>query len=933
MKLLYALKLLFMIDAMSARIELNEIMAIEEMVFDKEKDLVINPHGPLSPLRGYILYKGGYMYNKRLHAPEIDTMYTLKKTDKLTEYKDPIYEYIKKPANDIAYTDISIDKARNKYLVRFHTQLIKMFPCADGSLSIVAGRPDAITSFLTKKEVLPESMYILAALFLMSEQVDIPIIAEVKEEGQERLVLKSMDENRTYVDQSLVLYEDSTELKDEEKNYHTETAGVISFLRSYIGDRLMHPSTKSAFIEPTNYEQFLTGEFLNTPQFLLQSYIFEFIDTPKKYIEFVESVYTLLTDQIAHAELSTDKYPDSPSSSEMPTNRNLTLYKVKNSKKVLKKAFDRCFIDRQVGMARLELTAPIYKLKEWVDRFRTFPFNDSTQLPAYTRVQLYKRKDDEFEKEETKKYSNCVETALLGILCALAYNPMENIYTTDHIPTASADLQEFFKNYNTPLETTDQKMHQEWCRVVADLGKDCIVYKTENNEIVSGLVNILYVLSEITGNIPMVVEIVQFIESMCANEYLDNTNAIQEKISEVFKLLSKNPEVWIICDSLKLAKRSTKQTDIFGKITVYYSYKNTENGMFMDIRPGHAVLGIVANNDFNTGAIRSKLKKIEQVYSTLPNYMGYITKQYASIELAKIYHIEDEFGYIPKKQIRKYLSSENSNVLELFLLGKIYSLECKAFIIWSFFSSTASQSLPLTNPKVRFTKNIIGSTSLDDAATRQAVFGASVFNPRADEYYLTIEYMTQDYIKHDFDSEIVLYILKDVFTWSKYSEDVLIECFVNMLNSISYANRFSSFLKRYQIYRIILGFIKPEKYLLDRLAWIMDSVEKVSLENHETKHVDDIYIHWFIYSFDGYKADLNIIMKIYDKIDYSNLMPNYKLSINWGNYYFGILTFLNERKDKFCNENNPQSIKKYEGIKSIIESAVENSSRRSNSTE
>ncbi|KAI5157008.1 hypothetical protein NEPAR05_0963 [Nematocida parisii] len=933
MKLLYAVKMLFMIDTMSARIELDEIKAIEEIVFDKEKDPMINPHGPISPLRGYILYKGGYMYNKRLYAPEIDTICTLKKTSKLTDYKDPIYEYIKKPANDIAYADISIDKARNNYLVRFHTQLIKMFPCADGSLSIIAGRPDAITSFLTKKEVLPESMYILAALFLMSEQVDIPIIAEVKEEGQERLVLKSMDKNHTYVDQSLVLYEDSKQLKDEEKNYHTETVGVISFLRSYIGDRLMHPSTKNAFIEPTNYEQFMTGEFLNTPQFLIQSYIFEFIDTPKKYIEFVEAVYTLLTDQIEHAELSTDKHPDSPSICEMPTNKNLTLYKVKTSKKVLKKAFDRCFVEKPVGMARLELNAPIYKLKEWIDRFRTFPFNDSTQLPAYTRVHIYKRKDNEFEKEETKKYSNCVETALLGILCALAYNPVENIYTTDHIPTASADLQEFFKSYNTPSETTDQKIHQEWCRVVADLGKDCIVYKTENNEIVSGLVNILYVLSEITGNIPKVVEIVQFIESMCANECLDNVSAIQEKISEMFKLLSKNPEVWIICDSLKIDKRSTKQTDIFGKITVYYSYKNTENGMFMDIRPGHAVLRIVAENGFNTELIRSKLKKIEQVYSTLPNYMGYIIKQYASIELAKIDHIEDEFGYIPKKQIRKSLIGEISNVQKLFLLGRIYSLECKAFIIWSFFSSTTGHIMPLTNPMVRFTKNIIGSTSLDDAATRQAIFSASVFNPRAEEYYPTIEYTTQDYIKHDFDSEIVLYLLKGIFTWAKYSEDVLIECFVNMLNSISYANRFSSFLKRYQIYKIILEFVKTEKDLLARMAWIMDSVEKASLENHEKKHVNDIYIHWFIYSFDEHRVDLNIIMKIYDRIDYNNFMPNYKLCINSGNSYSRILTFLNEKKNNFCNENNPQSIKKYERIKSMVEVAVENRSRRSNSTE
>ncbi|EIJ87151.1 hypothetical protein NEQG_02671 [Nematocida parisii ERTm3] len=55
---------------------------------------------------------------------------------------------------------------------------------------------------------------------------------------------------------------------------------------------------KGLFTAPTNYEQFMTGEFLNTPQFLVQSYIYEFIGTKENYIKFVNAVYTLLNDQI-----------------------------------------------------------------------------------------------------------------------------------------------------------------------------------------------------------------------------------------------------------------------------------------------------------------------------------------------------------------------------------------------------------------------------------------------------------------------------------------------------------------------------------------------------------------------------------------------------------------------------------------------------------
>ncbi|OAG33496.1 hypothetical protein NEIG_02608, partial [Nematocida sp. ERTm5] len=219
------IKLLVMMCTVCARLELSDIKTIGETKVIQEDDLLIHPDGPLNPLRGYIMDRSGYMYNKRFYAPEIDTMYKLEKTN---DNSISGYDYTRKPVKDTAYTNICNSPARNEYFLRFHTQLINMFPCSDGALSIIAGRPDAPTSFLLKDELKDDCVYILAALFLLSEQVAVSINAEIKEKGNEKLILKSADGSTIYVDQSLVLYKNKENSEEKIKTYHTETVKLIN---------------------------------------------------------------------------------------------------------------------------------------------------------------------------------------------------------------------------------------------------------------------------------------------------------------------------------------------------------------------------------------------------------------------------------------------------------------------------------------------------------------------------------------------------------------------------------------------------------------------------------------------------------------------------------------------------------------------------------
>ncbi|EIJ93819.1 uncharacterized protein NEPG_01391 [Nematocida parisii ERTm1] len=300
------IKLLVMMYTICARVELSDIKIIENTkIISKEGNLVINPDGSLGPLRADIMRKCEYIHNKRLYAYEINTMHKLIKT---YENGETVYEYERKPVKDKAYDDIYDPKkfkAKNDYFLRFHTHLINMFPCADGALSIIAGRLDAPTSFLKKEEVEPQSMNILAVLFLLSEQVDIPITIK-EEKGKEKLILTSVNGKTAYIDQSLVLYVNKKNSEEKIKTYHTETVKLINFMKRYAGDAITYIK-KEGYTEPATYEQFMEGKFLSTVQFLIQSYIYEFIDTKENYIKFVNAVYTILNDQIVNDNKSISK--------------------------------------------------------------------------------------------------------------------------------------------------------------------------------------------------------------------------------------------------------------------------------------------------------------------------------------------------------------------------------------------------------------------------------------------------------------------------------------------------------------------------------------------------------------------------------------------------------------------------------------------------
>ncbi|KAI5147201.1 hypothetical protein NEPAR07_2494, partial [Nematocida parisii] len=299
-----------------------------------------------------------------------------------------------------------------------------------------------------------------------------------------------------------------------------------------------------------------------------------------------------------------------------------------------------CFIQESARKSKIDHTKIICDLKDTIDKYRIFPFMDSSQLPSYDRVKAYDREKNEFINDESRKYSNCVETALLGLVCCLVYDPNKKKYNTDHLPDneETKPLKEFFKKYSEPREATDYEMHEDWCRVVADLKNDKILYlKEKTNELDSSLLNILYVLSNITGSKEEVVKQIKYLEELLADKNINDKLDIEESLTTMFKELSNNKNLNAKCDKFIVGRREDKKMDLFVEFKLVYTFNEKKNGILVKITPGHSSLSLLKNllSSEDKNIIKEKLTEIQNTYSSIESYTAYTIRQYINIELAK----------------------------------------------------------------------------------------------------------------------------------------------------------------------------------------------------------------------------------------------------------------------------------------------------------
>ncbi|OAG32477.1 hypothetical protein NEIG_02312 [Nematocida sp. ERTm5] len=897
--------LIMMMYTVYARVEMCDIKTIGETVVIEEDNLLVHPDGPLNPLRGYIMHTSGYMYNKRFYTPEINTMYKLEKTDKLTASGKLIYKYTRKPVNDEVYSDICEENKKNEYLIQFHTQLIKIFPSSDESLSIVSGVSDGLTSFLVKDKVTPQNMYILAVLFILSEQVDIPI--NICIEKEKKLVLKSTDGKDTYIDQSLFIYEKGqTQSKNNLKKWCKDIKNLIKFLKAYIENDSTNPSVMKGLLSvPTTYEQFKTGEFLNTPQFLVQSYIYEFIDTKDNYIKFIEAVYTLLTDQI--------------------NNENSTAGNRARSNELL----NRCFIEESKLSYVTNHTEIISNLIKKINSRRACPFINGTELPAYARVKSYDRTCDKTMNDEDTKYSSCVESGILGLVCCLMYDPETGRYNTNHLPNKkeTAPLKKFFRKHSVLTETTNQEMNQDWCKVVADLKNSKVLYlKQGTNELDSSLLNILYVVSDITGNKKEVLKEIESIKSMCNNtEQLDIELTIRKSLTNIFTELSNNKNIEVESKPFKVGKREDKKPDLFGSFSLFYNFNDIRNGISMDISVQHTSLDLVGDifSSEDKKIVKESFINAQSEYRTPVSYTECIIKHYIDLELIKITGSNEYLVSFIQMIHLDSINTGGTDVFKMFLYGKIVTTVCKEYIVMHFLLLYTKKSLK-DNSLIRITDNLIGSTPLDDTHTRNRMLRGLICHPRAKEYYTKIE----NSIWNDFIDDSMQFSGLIRYLYCYVSNIDIITCLTELIRTA--ANSKNNYIIIMSNISAIANILDKELYesrnFKDREFYHIIDIIKESCKEMDMHKLTDIYLslllkHTYTMLRGFYRNPTvyeRVIIYLFNIIDDKYLIVENKPYIDcYSSFLPKILEYLKVNGEVlFCY--NTRNIEKYNKIIEII---------------
>ncbi|KAI5167529.1 hypothetical protein NEIRO02_2037 [Nematocida sp. AWRm79] len=659
---------------------------------DKEIEIGFMPNGPLFQEALNISYKNQFMYNKiiwakevkkylcRLEKGELEKPSEIYGIEKLTEIENItsnpsiIVEEVIAERNEIMINilktkiqeaDICKDQDRRKYLIEYAHQLLLLFPSKYGIFSTVSEKEDSLSNYLLVQVDSTYSSRIVAVLFILSQGVDLPIEIKKEEDGSRSINLFLYGEE-AYIEQKIPID------KENEGNpeYITEIEQLINFLRDCMKNPIFSSDNPNGIKEPTTYEEFMTGDFLNTPQFLIQSYIHEIIDSQITHDYIKGEILTILL-YIINSEFD----PDLVEKSQQLYNKCfLKLNSITADQRKIHKATINKYWD---DADELELNN---------DESQWIPFKHIDYRFTYTRVQKPNPNADEsqIEVKEDAKYLNTVEFALLTLFCCIMYDPFQNKYTTEHLPkTFSSDVKEFFETHNDPNELITQEMQQEWSDILSNLNDSNIRYNKDKYELKSGLINILHVIKCIIGSEEEINDIITHVKGE-NTIHIPGVTTARVKMGNLLEKLSNNPEVYVCDYSFKMEKVSKNESDFFGWMSVLYEFDQWRNGLVFTISQTHMAVDIYPEEFIGSGSLeninqereldiyKARASTIAERYKNPTSFIEYVILQRAKIE--KIITNERQYArqYVHSDYVNEWLREDKNMPIDfIFLQGRI----------------------------------------------------------------------------------------------------------------------------------------------------------------------------------------------------------------------------------------------------------------------
>ncbi|EIJ87541.1 uncharacterized protein NEPG_02585 [Nematocida parisii ERTm1] len=790
----FILALMLIPYSVHKHVDVVDMLIIETTENNHTVRLKINPEGALSPSRGYVMHKSRYMHNMRQYFSEINIEYFLVKLNspmhtnnqKLSIGEDLsekcaihsraqeeaeqsdvkfFFKYYKAPKRDAAHLiAYKKDILASATLQAFAQQVIHMFPSENGYLSIDSQQKDSFTRLLRNQKSDTDSIYLLAALLLLSEGVCVPLNVVEDEEKDTRLILPKLIGNGYYIDLDMFLA-DGIDGREKEAVYQKKTEDIVCFFKD-AGEKAAASETLYT-AEPAKYKQFMSGEFMNTPQFLIQSYIYEFIDSADMYIKFVGAVYTLLTDYI----------------------NNIDGHAC-NKKEHAQKVLNGLFMQRGGDLAPSEYTAYLCKLAEAREYYTATPFISDLQAPKPISVHTYRKNPRMYSAGIDSEYCNYVEATLLGLFCCFAFDPETRKYTTEHMPSPSKELQEFFNKYSEPEVSVDYAMHKEWCGVVSSLDCGKVIYlRRDRNQIGSGILNILRAIQAVAGSTKNIDDAISELNNIRVKETLDKEDRemVESALQAVFKSLSKNKRVTVQCGKIKISKLVGMDRDLYlaasNQIRISYVRNNAYGEVHLKISCDCPEISIPASMVLIGAEEKKKLVKIQKESLYPSTYMQCLMHQYLNILLKQI--TQNEQGkYVINKKTKHMIRNIHDSPNALLLWGSLENLEYKACIVKQVLLQTSSTPLDTDNRVVRFTANLIGSVPLDDLYIRRRILMGCLYNRNYRQYYPRIEYDDLQALSSDEAGSAVSCLVADAL-----SIDISSAAFISAFESVLHAYR------------------------------------------------------------------------------------------------------------------------------------------------
>ncbi|KFG26662.1 uncharacterized protein NESG_00813 [Nematocida ausubeli] len=673
-----ALISVLMMNICRADMTLEEVEATLQFAIATDATPIrINPEGPLNFLRGYIYQKMDCMYNKRFFSPQIYIDYAVEEYIYDSEMKS-FYIHTREEKKDRAYEALPENKM-DVYAEKYHNHLIELFPSPTGDITIETRGNQSFFQFLRAKTTEKHALQILAMLLLFSEGVHIPIDVNNKK----LKVYETDKKDKIYFEVDMIIPWLNRETNETKRFEQKKVKQMIKFFQKYATNQ----EVLSMMVDKCSYDEFATGKFLDSPKFLIQSYIFRFIRTAERATEFIQTVHTM-----------TEKYA---SKTEAPSKDDCV--------------YDRLFKPDGTE-AGSDCIALMREVENVMNMHKAFPFADSTQMPAYVSVPLYNRKDKLFSTDSLKDYSNCVDCMILSLFCCLAYDPNDFTYKTDHMGNVSEELEEFFApDENKSFDTTKAKFQREWCKVVADLDEPSIAYCTGRNELDCGLINMLMVIAEVI-NAPeeekkKILRFSQCLKEKKGDIEYEILNEIKEYTKELLKRLSKTENIQVKFSELTSDNYNDERYDLSGDITITFEHNSIQNTIVLRISEGHSAINMQPTIMKFKDDRLEKTNEIADICNSGSTFVENLFSTYMGYEIRKIDTPKKSEEFM-RQQVRKTVENGFADINRLLLVKKISSLEYKRQLVSCSIIYSIDKNLTPAHPIVRFTSNILGSSEL-----------------------------------------------------------------------------------------------------------------------------------------------------------------------------------------------------------------------------